>query len=307
MILDIIFIGLSILALWCGAQWVVDSASRLARQIGVSDIVIGLTVVAIGTSAPEFAVTILAALKGYPDIAVSNVVGSNIFNLGFILGGLAIVHQVKIGKKLVYRDGFFLISMVSLLLFLFSDLKLTQIEGTALFLFLLLYIGYLYWRREPEQEIEQEIQVVKSSRRDILSLVAGLGMIICGSYLLVESARNLALAIGISEWVIGVTVVAAGTSAPELVVTLVAALKRRYGISVGNLIGSDIFNLVGALGIAAMLRPLQIEQAATGSLFMLVGMNLLVILFMRTGWRLTRVEGCFLVLLATMRWIAEIS
>ncbi len=303
MISEIIFIGLSMVALFLGAHWLVDSASRIARLIGVSDLVIGLTVVAFGTSAPEFAVTVLAALKGCPNISVGNIVGSNIFNLGFILGGVAIVHALEITPKLVYRDGLFLLTMTLLLLFLFRDLKLVQIEGATLFLFLVLYLGYLFWRRETE--IVDEIPVVKGSRKDILLLIAGLAMVAGGSHLLVDSAREIALTMGIPEWVIGVTIVAAGTSAPEFVTSLVASLKRRFGISAGNLIGSDIFNLVGVLGLAGMLTPLHIDEAATGSLYMLAGMIFIVILFMRTGWKLTRVEGAFLVLLGAMRWVMD--
>jgi len=279
----------------------VDSASRIARLIGVSDLVIG--VVAFGTSAPEFAVTVLAALKGCPNISVGNIVGSNIFNLGFILGGVAIAHAPEITPKLVYRDGLFVLTMTLLLLFLFRDLKLVQIEGATLFLFLVLYLGYLFWRRETE--IVDKIPVVKGSRKDILLLIAELAMVAGGSHSLVDSAREIALTMGIPEWVIGVTIVAAGTSAPEFVTSLVASLKRRFGISAGNLIGSDIFNLVGVLGLAGMLMPLHIDEAATGSLYMLVGMIFIVILFMRTDWKLTRVEGAFLVLLGAMRWVMD--
>ncbi len=258
-----------------------------------------------GTSAPEFAVTILAALKGCPNISVGNIVGSNIFNLGFILGGVAIVHELKISPKLVYRDGLFLLTMTLLLLFLFRDLKLTQIEGATLFLFLFSYLGYLFWRRETEIEVEH--QEVKGTKKDFIPLITGLGLVIGGSNLLVESARAIALSMGISEWVIGVTIVAAGTSAPEFVTSLVAVLKGRYGISAGNLIGSDIFNLVGVLGLAGMIRTLHIDLAATGSLYMLVGMILIVILFMRTGWRLTRAEGCFLFIIGLIRWIIDLT
>jgi len=307
MIVDIIFLGLSILGFWYGAQWVVDSASAIARRIGVSELVIGLTIVAIGTSAPEFGVSTIAALKGYPDLAVANVVGSNTFNLGFILGSLAIIHQIEIGKKLVYRDGFVLMSIIFLIVFLFRDLILTRIEGALLFSLLFFYIGYLYWKREEVIVEENQDQVVKSTRGVILPLVAGLGLIAFCAHLLVGSARNIALALGIPEWVIGVTIVGAGTSSPELVVSVIAVLKRRYELSIGNLIGSDIFNMTGVLGLAGILTPLQIVEGAAVSLYMLVGMNILVILLMRTDWRLTRVEGCILVLLAIMRWIGEIK
>ncbi len=308
MISEIIFIAISMVALWLGARWLVDSASRIARLLGVSDLVIGLTVVALGTSAPEFAVTILAALRGYSNISVGNIVGSNIFNLGFILGGVAIVHQLQITPKLVYRDGFFLLSMSGLLLFFFRDLTLGRIEGAVLFMFLMLYLGYLFWRREPREMAEtEETPAVKGSWKDVPILILGFTLVLGGSYLLVDSASSLARAVGISEWVIGVTIVAAGTSAPEFVTSLVASLKGRHSIAAGNLIGSDIFNLVGVLGLAGMLRPLQIDPSATGSLYMLLGMIIIVILFMRTGWKLTKAEGVFLVLLGAIRWIMDFS
>ncbi len=308
MILEIVFIVISIGALWVGARWLVDSASRIARLVGVSDLVIGLTIVALGTSAPEFAVTIMAALKGYSNISVGNIVGSNIFNLGFILGGVAIVHQLRITPKLVYRDGLFLLTLSVLLLFFFRDLTLTHLEGAFLFLLLVLYLGYLFWRREPREIIEaDEPPAVKGTWKDIPFLLMGFILVLGGSHLLVESATTIAHAVGISEWVIGVTIVAAGTSAPEFVTSLMASLSGRHSLAAGNLIGSDIFNLAGVLGLAGMLRPLHIDPSATGSLYMLVGMIALVILFMRTGWVLTRAEGVFLVLLGLVRWIMDFS
>ncbi len=302
MIYEIATIVFSIVALWLGAQWLVDAASRIARLFGISELVIGLTVIAFGTSAPEFAVTILSALEGSPNISVGNVVGSNIFNLGFILGGVAIVHQIRTTPKLVYRDGLFLLSMVLLLLLFLKDLILTRIEGSVLFL--LLFIGYLFWGRDVEME---DTQVAKGTKKDFVLLILGLSMVVGGSNLLVDSARAIALTLGISEWVTGVTIVAAGTSAPEFVTSLVASLKGRYGISAGNLIGSDIFNLVGVLGLAGMIRPLHIDPTATGSLYMLVGMILAVILLMRTGWKLTRIEGAFLFTFGLIRWIIDLA
>jgi len=147
-ILDIIIIIVSIVALWKGADWVVEAASRIGKKFGMSDLVIGLTIVAFGTSAPEFAVTIAAALKGQGDISVGNVVGSNIFNLGFVLGGVAAIKAIQTSSSLVYRDGLILIGITILLRFFVQDLRMSSTEGTILVVLLLAYMGFLLWKRE---------------------------------------------------------------------------------------------------------------------------------------------------------------
>ena len=234
-----------------GASWLVDSASKIAKRLGISELVIGLTILALGTSAPEFAVSILAALKGSGNIAIGNIVGSNIFNLGFILGGTAIVHSLQTSRIVIVRDGFFLLFGTFLLLFFLWDLTLTRFEGGVLFSLLILYLVYLYVKREP---LEAEQEMGKMLWWDPLMLILGLVMVLIGAHFMVESAINLARYMGVSEWVIGATVIAAGTSAPEFATSLAAALRSRYGMSVGNLIGSDIFNLFGVLGVAGIFK-----------------------------------------------------
>jgi cation:H+ antiporter len=268
----------------------------------MSDLVIGLTIVAMGTSAPEFAVTINAALRGLPDISVSNVVGSNIFNLGFILGGCAAIREIKTTPSLVWRDGVFLLCVSSLLVFMLKDLTLSPKEGLVLLTCLILYLAFLFRKKMPLEEMEAGEE---ASWQDVLYFLIGLAAIVGGGHLLVHAAVALATAIGISDWVIGVTIVAAGTSAPEFATSLVAALKGRYGISAGNLIGSDLYNLLGVLGLAGTLRPLTIDQAGLGSLYILVIMVLLVVVFMRTGFRISRLEGLTLVAVGLVRWVHD--
>lgn len=289
----------TILGLWWGAVWVVEAASRIAKRLGVSELIIGLTVVAMGTSAPEFAVTVGAALKGQGDISIGNVVGSNIFNLGFILGGVALVRAITTSRSLVYRDGAVMIGITFLLLFFLHDLTMARWEGAILFTLLLVYIGYLIYSREP---MEEDIPEGDFQWLDIPRLLAGLALIVTSGHYLVESASNLARAFGVSEWVIGVTIVAAGTSAPELVTSLIAVLRGRYGISAGNLIGSDIFNLLGVLGLAALLKPMSIDASAYSSMYLLSGMVIMVVIMMRTGWKISRWEGGLLVLINLVRW-----
>ena len=306
MLVDILVIIISVGALWLGADWVVESASRIGKKFGMSDLVIGLTIVAFGTSAPEFAVTISAALNGQGDISVGNVVGSNIFNLGFVLGGVAAIRAISTTPKLVYRDGFFLIGVTILLRIFVNDLNISHIEGAFMIALLAVYMGYLLWKREGMHS--DEIAAGEANWMDGLKLLGGLTLIVGGGHFLVESASNLARAFGVSEWVISVTIVAAGTSTPELATSLTAVLKGQHGISIGNLIGSDIFNLLGVLGVATLLNPhMTVDPGARISISILIVMVALVVLFMRTGWRISRTEGAGLVVINLIRWWMDFS
>lgn len=299
-ITDVLIVIGTILLIAKGAMWLVDSAVRIAHKIGISELVIGLTIVAFGTSAPEFAVTIISAINGQSDISVGNIVGSNIFNLGFILGGTAIIKSLSTGKKIVYRDGGVLLFGTVMLIVFLWDLVLNKFEGIILFSFLIIYIGALIFNKETK-ELEENVGTYK--KYDPLILIFSLVLVVGSSHFLVDSASSLAQIMGVSDWIIGVTIVAAGTSAPELATSVVAALRGKYGISVGNLIGSDIFNMFGVLGVASMIKNLQIDLSARLDLVLLFFMVVLALVFMRTGWKITRTEGIILVLIGLSRWI----
>ena len=292
------------------AHWIVEAATRIAKRLRVSELVIGLTVVAAATSAPEFAVTLLAAFEGRGDISVGNIVGSNIFNLGFILGGAAMVRAIPTSPALLWRDGSVLLTTTVLLLVLIGfDLRLDHHDGAILFVLLVLYLGYLFVNRQDMPRSEEELSRLGADSAtssklvsDTLRLVSALVLIVAGAHLLINAASATAKGLGISEWVIGVTIIAAGTSAPEFATSLVGVLKGRYGVSVGTVIGSDIYNLLGVLGLAGMIRPLEIDAMARTSLAALSAMVLIVFLFMRSGWRVSRVEGLVLFLIALTRW-----
>ena len=301
---DIVILLVSIIVIGKGAVWLVDAAARVAKHFGISELVIGLTVVAFGTSAPEFGVTILAAIRGMGDISVGNIVGSNIFNLGFILGGTAIIHSLKTSRTVVFRDGIFLLFGGILLSVFLWDLTLSKIEGIVLFTLLVLYLLYLYFKKET---IETEEPTHAMYRWDPILLFVGIGLVIVGSHFLVESAVSIARFMGVSDWVIGATIIAAGTSAPEFATSLTAAMKSRYGMSVGNLIGSDIFNLFGVLGIAGIMRNLSVGHDAHINLIILSFMIAVVLIFMRTGWVVSRKEGIILVMIGLLRWIYSFS
>jgi len=297
----------SILLLWKGSGWLVASAARIGRKYKISDLTIGLTIVAFGTSAPEFAVTISAAMGAKADISVGNIIGSNIFNLGFILGGAALFRTLKTTRTLVYRDGMLLIATSLLLLVLLYDHHLARWEGILLFSGLVAYLLLLFFTQSKEEvaELEEEMPEGEATWKDYPILLLSIAAVVAGGHLLVESASEIARAMGVSEWVIAVTIVAAGTSAPEFATAITAAAKGHHGMSLGNLIGSDLFNLLGVLGVAGMIRPMDIIPKSFNSVLMLVGMCALAVIFMRTGWKLTRWKGGVLVAIGLARWILD--
>ncbi|TPV95427.1 MAG: calcium/sodium antiporter [Myxococcales bacterium FL481] len=300
-----------------GAHWMVDSASRLAKRVGVSELIVGLTIVAMGTSSPELAVSLIAAFGGKSDVSVGNIIGSNIFNLGFILGGCALFGAIPTPMGMLRRDGLVLLLGGFLLLGLVgADLGLGQLDGGVFLGSLACYVALLFWQRRadltttsPENDPPEPdtAPLWRHVAWDLGLVLGGLFLILAGSRVMVLTATEVATTLGISEWVIGVTVVAAGTSVPELATSLVAAMKRNYGISAGSLIGSDIFNIFGVLGVAGLVSPMSIDPAARGSLVAMTLMTALVLVFMRTGWRLTRTEGGVLVVCAVARWAYDLS
>ena len=309
-ILDCILVLISIIMLWKGADWLVDSAAEIAHTLHVSDLVIGLTVVAFGTSAPEFAVTISAAFSGQSEISIGNVIGSNIFNLGFILGGTAVIRPISTSPKLFNRDGLYLLISTSIIFFMFFGLDgwtpndaYSKTEGGFLFLMLIGYILYLFLKKEPVEDTHPHIATWLS----YIYFIVGLISIVAGGHLMVTHASNVARYLGVSDWIIAVTIVAAGTSAPELATSITAALKGRHGIALGNLIGSDLFNLLGVLGLAGIINPTMIEQEIYFSVFNLIMMVGLVLLMIRTNWRISRIEGGILVAINLIRWYFDFA
>jgi len=300
-------------AIAVGAKYVVDSAAGLAQRAGVSELVVGLTVVAFGTSAPEFGVTLVAAFEGQSSISVGNIVGSNIFNLGFILGSAALLRAVPTGALLVWRDSLVLVGATMVLYLLVGlDLHLSLVDGVILVSLLGAYLA-LVWRGrklDAESVLPEGGDIPSpgpSPWREGLFLLLGLCLVGVASHYLIGSASALARGFGVSEWAIAVTVVAAGTSVPELATTLAGVARGHMGISAGNVIGSDIFNVLGVLGLAGILHPMDLDPAARASLLALSGMVLVVFIMMRTGWRVSRVEGAALICLAALRWFLDFA
>lgn len=308
--LNLLLAAVSAAFLTLGAKVVVDSAVALADRLGVSQLVVGLTVVAAGTSAPEFGVTLVAAFRGQNEISVGNVVGSNIFNLGFILGGAALLGALPTGRVLVRRDASVLV-VSSLLLFALVgfDLTLDHKDGWILFLFLIGYLWIVWVQRRGDHHPPRPALILEPPKslpyREAGRLVLGLATVGMASHLLIVAATGIARLMGLSEWVIAVTIVAAGTSLPEMATTLVGIMRNHHAVGFGNLIGSDIFNLLGVLGLAGILERMPLEPSAQGSLLALAGMTILTAVFMRSGWRVSRTEGLILVLAGVLRWIMD--
>jgi len=298
-LLNLLIIICTIFGLWGGAHFVVESASKIAKKLGMSELVIGLTIVAFATSTPEFAVTVSAAIANKMAISVGNVVGSNIFNLGIILGFVAIFGTVITNKTLLFRDGSALVITGILLLFFFRDLVLSSFEGI---IFVSLLVGYVVVLIRSKVNLDEVIPEGNFKWYDVPILIVGVFSFIGSAHLLVNSASEIAREFGISEWMIGITIVAAGTSIPEFATSLVALFKGRYGLSIGNLIGSDIFNILGVLGVASIIRPLTISQSDFYSLLILALYLVFLFVLMRIGWRITKIEGFIIVLIALFRW-----
>jgi len=300
-------------AIAIGAKYVVDSAAALAHRANVSELVVGLTIVALGTSAPEFGVTLVAAFEGRSSISVGNIVGSNIFNLGFILGGAALVRAIPTSILIVWRDAIVLVgATVVLFLLVGIDLELGVLDGAVLFLLLLAYLRYIWVDRKDGAPSDHEGEVSGSvfknpPWKEGALLAVGLVTIGVASHFLIGSASALARSFGVSEWTIAVTIVAAGTSVPEFATTLAGVVRGRTAISAGTVIGSDIFNLLGVLGVAGLLHPMTLAPAARTSLLALTGMVFVVFVMMRTNWRLSRTEGLILIVLAAFRWALDFA
>jgi len=293
--LGLIVVG--IVLLYFGGEFLVENAAKLAKKLGVSTLVIGLTVVAFGTSAPELAASVTAALRGLPDLSVGNIVGSNIANLALVLGVAALIYPLVTTAQFVRREVPFMVG-TSLLLLPFSlDGTIGRFEGLILIALLGLFLWVLL--RGDSAEIEEidaelsddEVAAASTLRLSLLAAV-GIGLLVGGAQILVEGASNLAEAFGINERVIGITLVALGTSLPELASSVVAALKKEGDIIIGNLIGSNIFNVLSIIGITTLIQPLMVRpEWQNVDFWIMIGVSLLTLAFLAIGLRVGRVKG----------------
>lgn len=310
--MDYIFLIVGFVLLIKGADYFVDGSSSVAKILKVPTIIIGLTVVAFGTSMPEFSVSVTAAMKGSNDLAVSNVLGSNIFNLLVVLGCCALLNPVQAQSSLLKREFPFSIFVTVILLFLNSDFSIDKVRrGNEQFvlgrmggiLFLILFGVFLYATvktalkaREGQEDTECEEYVSMSPAKSAAYIIVGIAGIVLGGELVVDSACRIAETFGLSQTFIGLTIVALGTSLPELVTSMVAAGKGENDLAVGNVVGSNIFNILLILGASATITPIALEVTAVYDTLILIGASLAVYVSAIGGHKIDRREGAMFLL-----------
>lgn len=303
MLLSIVNTVAGIVLVILGADWLTKGASAFARRMNISELVIGLTIVAIGTSLPEFVISVGSAIKGSPGIALGNVIGSNIFNGLLILGVAALLSPVKFNARMLTRElPFNLLASVVLLLVSGSMLVggapgeyITRYSGLLLLCFLAVFIRYTFSITDSDDESDTDTPL--TVWRIIIFIVAGLAALIFGGNIFVDGATALAHFIGLSEAVIGITIVSAGSSLPELAVSVSAARKGKVGIAMGNVLGSNILNIFFILGTSAAITPISLNGFSFVDYYVLVASSLLIYFVGRFGGKavITRFEGAVLV------------
>lgn len=313
MLIDLLLIAGGLALLTVGSDKLVEGSSAIALKLGVSPLLIGITIVAFGTSAPELIVSINAALSGNGGISVGNVVGSNIANIGLILGVASLITPMAVHVNLIRRDIPLMIGISLISGFLIFGAEVSRTEGLLLFSGLLSFLYFsVKWARQetPDPALVKELEapVVSSDLKTWQAwgwTLLGLAMLAGGSEALVRGAVSIAEALGMSQTLIGLTIVAVGTSLPELATSVTAAMKGESDIAVGNVVGSNIFNALGILGISAMMRPLPTATFSVVDLGVMVGFAVLMLPMARNDRRILRWEG-FLLLsgyLAYMVWL----
>lgn len=283
MVTQILFLIIGFFTLIKGADWLVDGASALARKHKISELAIGLTIVAFGTSMPEFVVNTFAAYQSHPDIAFGNIIGSNIFNLFAILGIAGLISPLIVQSSTVWKEIPLSFFAVVLLFFLTNgiftnDQVLSRIDGVILLFFFFFFLFYVFWQLKAENLTMEKKQKDFSNLKIWIFIILGLLLLIIGGKLVVANSVKIAEILGISQTIIGLTIVAAGTSLPELATSVVAAIKKNNDIAVGNIIGSNIFNIFFILGVSALIKPLDFNPNFNTHLYLLgIGTVLLFI------------------------------
>ncbi len=277
-ILQFLLLVVGFVMLVKGADWFVEGTGGIARKLGIPQLVVGLTIVAMGTSAPEAAVSVASALKGNADISVGNVLGSNIMNVLVILGITAVIISITIEQSTVKCELPFMIFIsVVFVIMGYTGGQITRTEGIVLWILFIAYLAYLFWSAKSKKEESEEVE--KSTWLLIVLAIIGGAIVVWGSDVTVDAAVNIAKAFGVSERFIGLTIVALGTSLPELVTSVTAAKRGNAGLAVGNIVGSNIFNILFVIGTSALIVPIHYGKAFL-------------------------IDGCFAIGAAVLLWIA---
>ena len=298
-LVDISFLLIGGTILYFGAEWLVKGSAGLARNFGVRELVIGLTVIAYGTSAPELAVSSAAILKDSSPFVLGNVIGSCIANLALILGLTAVIAPPRVDAALIKRELPWLVASVAVIPLVLLDGVISRLEASLLLSFSILFTLVTMLSAKKTERTVQKVEIRRVSKRGVLHLscltLVGLVLLVLGGEFFVKGAQALALKFGLSERVVGLTVVAFGTSLPELAACLVAALRNHESLAVGNIIGSNIFNIFLILGVVGLIHPISgsVGELQLDILF-LAGITLFGVVSMRTARRITRAEGLLL-------------
>ena len=318
MVIQLLLLALGFVLLVKGADWFVDGAAGIATKLGIPQLVIGLTIVAMGTSAPEAAVSITAALQGSAEIAIGNVVGSNILNILIILGISALIYPLVVAKTTIWADIPVMIGATILLFTLGYDGTVSRLDAGILLVFFVAYLGFLFYLTKKNQaaekllspsDIEKEengkTEKVFSLPKAILLTVVGLALIILGSNFCVDSATAIARMVGLSERFIGLTIVALGTSLPELFTSVSASIKKNSDIAIGNIVGSNIFNILFIVGLSGLIIPVPFADPFRFDTIIALAAAVLLLLFALPKKRLSRVSGIVMLLayVAYFIWI----
>ena len=299
---NILYIAVSLVLLFFGAEALVRGSASIALRAGLSSLMVGLTIVAFGTSSPELVVSIKAALSDQGAIAVGNVVGSNSFNIGIILGLTALICPIPVHRQIIRIDAPIALAVALILPLLLFNGHLGRLSGAFLFTGIICYIVMNVFLARKESNTAQpssdgeplEAAPTRHWIIDVLLILGGLGILVLGSRLLVDNAVVLAKGLGVSEALIGLTIVAAGTSMPELATSVVAAIRKQPDIAIGNVIGSNVFNILGILGVSSMVAPLNATGITMLDYGFMIAFSLLLLPLLYTGRVLHRVEGLLL-------------
>lgn len=309
--MDIIWLLVGVALIIFAANWLTDGAASIARRFGISDLVVGLTVVAFGTSTPELSISIVSAIQGNAPMAIGNVVGSNIFNILVIIGVVALIRPIKVERSLMVNDiGLVVLSALALLAIGYCDILgdgtdriVSRVNGILLLLYFIIFLRYTFSQAKTGQHDDDPAAEKGASRtelpvwKSILLVIAGLAGLVYGGDRFVAGASGVAVSLGMSEAVVGLTIVAAGTSLPELAASIAAAVKGNSGIAIGNVIGSNIFNIFLVLGTTATISPLTFGGITHFDLLVMMVASLAFWLFCwKFGKRtITHPEGAILV------------
>lgn len=295
-ILPYLLLVLGFVFLIKGADLFVDGSSSIAKHMKIPSVIVGLTIVAMGTSAPEASVSITAAIAGNSDISLGNIVGSNIFNFLVVIGVSAMIFPIISHKDIIKRDLWWNLGITVLLLLLILDGKIGRLDGAILLVGMALYL-FVVIRNALKNRTTEENEKLLSVPKSIIFIVIGLAAIIVGGNFVVDNASIIAASLGLSETLIGLTIVAIGTSLPELVTSITAAKKQEAGIALGNAVGSNIFNILFILGASSILTPINVVSELFIDTIILIIVGILVFIFAYTGRKTNRMEGIICILL----------